>query len=245
MAAHNLFEFNQQTGLVQLNREWVGLVPEFKEILTKSKGVKGDNDGRKKLHATRIFTFIYMLVDFKSPLRNMDGKEKYKQALRSAELEEADITAQVKEATAVYEMYQENSARSLRSLKSMRTSLDRADKYFEKVDFDERDKKGELVYSMAEYLNNMKKMDDVYTSFEAFEERVHRQLTEQVAVRGERTLGGKEGTRTGWEEGKRPEVVAPRMLELVDSIFSMVGEKGELSDPGEDLNIEEDEDGVS
>lgn len=242
MAAHNLFEFNPLTGLVQMNREWIGLVPEFREILVKSKGIPGDHDGRKKLHAQRIFTFIYMLVDFKSPLRNMEEKEKFTEALRCSELEPDDITDKVKIATAVYETYQENAARSLRTLKSMRKSLDQADKYFLDIDFSQTDKKGELLYSMSEYLNNMKKMDDVYTSYEAFEERVHRELTEQVAVRGERKLGGKEGKRTGWTEGKRPEAESPRMIELVSEIFGKIaGPQDEPDDPGTEIPEEEEE----
>jgi len=228
-----------------LNKEWIGLVPEFREILVRSKHMIGDSDGRRKLHATRVFTFIYMLVDFKSPLRNMSEQDKMKEALRSADLTIEDITPQVKEATAVYETYQENSARSLRTLKSMRRSLDKADLYFDTVDFTKEDKKGEPKYSMSEYLNNLKKMDESYNSFEAFEDRVHRQLTEQVSVRGERTLGGKEGTRTSWQEGKRPEGKTPRMVELVDQIFGIVGERQDPMDPGANIDEEDEGDGLS
>lgn len=214
-----LFEFNEHTGLIQLNRTWIQLVPEFKKILVKSKPCAGDYDGRKKLHANRIFTFIYMLVDFKSPLRDMEEKEKLKEALRCAELEKDDITTEVEEATAIYELYQENSARSLRTLKAMRQSLNQLDKYFESIDFTKTDKKGELLHSAKEYLTNLSTVKKAYESYEEFEDRVHKELTAEATIRGTRKLGGKEGKRTGWEEGRRPEVEGRRMQELQDALF--------------------------
>jgi hypothetical protein len=215
----NLFEFNAQTGLIQMNRDWIYMVPEFKEIAIRSKKCKGDHDGRKKLHAQRIFTFIYMLVDFRSPLRDMEGEIREKEALRCAELEKADVTDEVRTATGVYEWYQENSARSLRTLKALRRSLDQADNYFLQVDFGEKDKKGELVYSMKEYIQNMKGIDDAYNAFKAFEERVYRELEEKQTVRGERKLGGKEGKRTSWEEGRRPDTKSKEFKQMTDMLF--------------------------
>jgi hypothetical protein len=238
----NLFEFNQLTGYIALNKPWISMVPEFKDILVKSKPVRGDMDGRKKIHAFRIFTFIYMLVDFKSPLRDMTDEERYKEALRCSELVETDITEQVKKATAIYELYQENCARSLRTLKSMRRSLDQLDKYFETIDFTKTDKKGELLHSAKEYQANMKGVKDTYQSYEEFEERVHKELMAEATVRGDRKLGGKEGKRTSWEEGKRPDVAAARMLELVNDIFGKSVDIEDDEDPGSSFpEIEEDE----
>jgi hypothetical protein len=219
MAAQNLFEFNTQNGMIQLNRVWISMVPEFKEILVKSKPVKGDNDGRKKLHAQRVFTFIYLLTDFKSPLRDMQESEKLGEALRCSELTSSDIDEKVKKALEVYEWYQENSARSLRTLKSMRKSLNQLDKYFEDIDFTKTDKKGELLHSAKEYLANMAGVEKAYDSYEKFEERVHTQLTEAVTVRGDRKLGGKEGKRQGWEEGKRPTDTGTDYHALVTELF--------------------------
>jgi hypothetical protein len=223
----NLFEFNQLTGYIALNKPWISMVPEFKDILVKSKPVRGDMDGRKKIHAFRIFTFIYMLVDFKSPLRDMTDEERYKEALRCSELVETDITEQVKKATAIYELYQENCARSLRTLKSMRRSLDQLDKYFETIDFTKTDKKGELLHSAKEYQANMKGVKDTYQSYEEFEERVHKELMAEATVR---------------EEGKRPDVAAARMLELVNDIFGKSVDIEDDEDPGSSFpEIEEDE----
>lgn len=230
----NLFEFNEQTGLIQLNRIWISMVPEFKEILLKSKRTKGDADGRKKLHATRIFTFIYLLVDFKSPLRDMDHVEKYGEALRCSELELTDITEDVKLASAIYELYQENSARSLRTLKAMRKSLDQLDKYFTTIDFTKVDKKGELLHSAKEYQTNMKAVSETYRSYEEFEDRVHKELANEPTVRGERKLGGKEGKRTSWQEGTRPKTPEVDMVELISDIFGSTAVLPEGTDDDDD-----------
>lgn len=242
---HNLFEYNVQTGLIQLNREWIQMVPEFKELLSKSKSTKGDYDGRKKLHAQRVFTFIYLLVDFKSPLRDMENSEKIAEALRCSELEEKDVDDKVKKALSIYEWYQENSARSLRTLKAMRRSLDQLDNYFETLDFTATDKKGELLHSAKEYLMNMAGVEKAYESFEKFEERVHTQLTEAVTVRGDKKLGGKEGKRISWEEGKRPAAEGKQYKELVTDLFGDVAvvdrNDDTTADDAEDQQSEEQE----
>jgi hypothetical protein len=229
----NLFEFNQHTGLIQMNRVWISMVPEFKTILIKSKPCNGDYDGRKKLYAQRIFTFIYMMVDFKSPLRDMDEDEKRKEALRCAELEETDITETVKVATGIYEWYQENAARSLRTVKAMRKGLDEMDKYFQTVNFKERDKKGEMVHNAKDLIANMKSMKGVYESYKDFEDSVFKELLAEETVRGDRKLGGKEGKRTGWQEGKRPDTGSTEFKEFIGSIFGSVTTEGEGDDPDE------------
>jgi hypothetical protein len=195
------------------------MVPEFKEILVKSKPVPGDYDGRKKIHAQRVFTLIYMLVDFKSPLRDMQEEEKLQEALRCSELEVADITEPVKQALGLYEWYQQNSARSLRTLKAMRTSLNQLDNYFLTINFSAKDKKGELLHSAKEYLANMSGVKKAYESYEEFEERVHNELTKTETVRGEKTLGGKEGKRLTWDEGKRPASESVEFKELATNLF--------------------------
>jgi hypothetical protein len=227
----NLFEYNQHTGLIQLNRVWINMVPEFKTILIKSKPCNGDYDGRKKLYAQRVFTFIYMLVDFKSPLRDMEEVEKRKEALRCAELEEADIVEQVKVATGIYEWYQENAARSLRTVKAMRKGLDEMDNYFSSVNFKDRDKKGELVHTAKDLIANMKSMKSVYESYKEFEESVFQELLAEETVRGDRKLGGKEGKRTTWQEGKRPDTASVEFKEFIGTIFGQATTEGEGDAP--------------
>ena len=235
----NLFEFNSQTGMIQLNREWIGMIPEFKEILVRSKPVKGDADGRKKLHAQRVFTWIYLMTDFKSPLRDMEEHDRLAEALRCSDMEPADIDDRVKAALAVYDEYQDNCARSLRTLKAMRKSLNQLDNYFMTIDFNAKDKKGELIHSAKEYLSNLGSVKRAYESYEEFEERVHRELTKGESVRGAKALGGKEGKRTSWAEGRRPAVQATGFKDLAKAIFDEPGDEDLTLD---DLMTETDED---
>jgi len=241
----NLFEFDIHSGFIKLNREWIAMVPEFKEIIQAKTPSRGDTENKKKLHAIKVFTYIFMLVDFKSPLRNMDPAEKVKEALRVSELTDKDINDKVKKALATYEWYQENSARSLRTLKAMRGSLDKADRYFENVDFSAVDKKGELKYSMKDYQAVFKNMADTYKSFEEFERRVYEELMQAArTIRGQRSLGGKEGTRKEWQEGKRPEADTKRIQELTKELSEMgirMSEEDE-PDPGIEDTTEEEED---
>jgi len=72
--------------LVTLDREWISTIKEFKKILTRDKGSKGDIDGRKKLQAIREFTFIYHFCDYASKFGNYPEDDKEKECAINADL---------------------------------------------------------------------------------------------------------------------------------------------------------------
>lgn len=74
-------------GLIQLNKVWIDTIAEFRTLLRRDRGSEGDAQGRKKLQATREFTYIYHLCDPASPNWKLDGeKEKAVQARKDAGL---------------------------------------------------------------------------------------------------------------------------------------------------------------
>ena len=59
MSNLRLFTLNPATFLVDLDKEWISTIKEFKVILVRDKGAKGDTQARKKLQAQKEFTFHY------------------------------------------------------------------------------------------------------------------------------------------------------------------------------------------
>lgn len=81
-----LFKINPKTRVADLDKAWIGTIKEFKELLVRDKGSVGDADGRKKLQATKEFTFIYHYCDYGSKFINYSEKDKLAACLSNAGL---------------------------------------------------------------------------------------------------------------------------------------------------------------
>lgn len=187
---------------VELNKEWMLLIPEFKTLIHADKGSQGDHDGRKKLKARKQFGYIYFVVDFKSPIESWEFSKKHDEALRYTGLDEKDVSnASVRKALEKYEELQLEAARALRSLKSARKALDAIDEYYENINFQEKDKQGKLLHNPKEVASSVAGLNKMYDELEKFERRVYEQLKESTTIRGQASLGDKEHKQTGRTEG--------------------------------------------
>ena len=81
-----LFTLNPKTRLVDIDKEWISTIKEFREILKRDRGSEGDHDGRMKKQATREFTFLYHYCDYGSKFINYSEKDKLHECLINAEL---------------------------------------------------------------------------------------------------------------------------------------------------------------
>lgn len=200
-----LFTINEQFE-VELNKEWIMLIPEFAELLRRDKGSEGDYRGQKKLRARRELSYIYFMVDFHSPLRDFEEEKKQVEALKYCRLNEKDIDNKVKEAMALYEYMQYESAPSLRTLNALKLGMANLDKYFKEVDFDKTDKQGKLKYTPEGYIANITKLPKMRAAIKEFETMVQAELRENTGIRGKATLGAMEGRRNKiWQEGGPPD----------------------------------------
>lgn len=73
--------------LVEIDKEWISTIREFKALLVRDKGSKGDTQARKKLQAQKEFTFIYNFCDYRSKFINYSERDKLKHALANSELD--------------------------------------------------------------------------------------------------------------------------------------------------------------
>lgn len=189
---------------VELNKEWILLIPEFKVLVHRDKGGKespGDYDGRKKLKAKRELAFIYFDLDFTSPLYHWDEFERRQEAMKYAGLKEKDMDAELMAAHSRYNELLLQSAPSLKTLRALEKSLTAFNAHLESVDFTKTDKKGELVHDPGQYLGNMKKINEGFDAIDKFRKRVIEEMKGDQSIRGSNTLGRNEGKRKqGWDE---------------------------------------------
>ena len=195
-----LFELDENKQVL-LNKVWIAMIPEFKALLTRDKGSKGDYRGDKKLKATKEFTYIYFYADFSSPIRDWEDEERKTEALYYAQLEEQDIDSVVLEAQEKYFSMQMEMSRPLRTLKSLYKGLHAMDRYFESINFAEKDKQGKLLNSPTDFVTNASKLNKMYDEIRNFEKRVEDDLKQTAGIRGPNsTLGDREGMRIKWSE---------------------------------------------
>jgi hypothetical protein len=194
---------------VTLNKEWIGLFPQFAKLLVRSKKCKGDSDGRKKLHARREFTYIYFMLDPRSPLFEWPEDDKHKNALQYAELTNDDIKdGAVQEAFAVYSALADKASRAMRTYRSGLKSMDSLDKYLEKLDFTATDKKGELLHDPHKFTTLIGSLSKAYIALDEFKAKVYADITNTVNARGKVPLGYDEqrgNNNQEWNEGGAPE----------------------------------------
>lgn len=149
-----LFSLNDDM-LVDINKEWISTIPEFRRILQRDQGSPGDSQGRKKQHARKEFTLIYHLCDYRSTYENFSSSERQREALRNAELPpDYDIDPELQAAIDRYhDLRDTESIRIARTLKqSMVVSrrvteslIDRMERYIIAISEDDHQEEGTLI----------------------------------------------------------------------------------------------------
>lgn len=170
--------------LVELNREWISTIPEFAKIIRDDKGSKGDTQARKKLHAKRVFTFIYHYCDFQSQFVDYGAERRREEALHNAGLCEDDVTIVAVE-IAIDKYNRLQDTRILRLLKSANGGIDKLTDYYDNIDFELRDINDKLMYSPKEFQTMVATLDKTYEGVKSLENRVKKELKEAARVRGD------------------------------------------------------------
>lgn len=180
-------------GNIALEKDEVMLHPEIQEMITM-KYNKGpdDYDGRRRERAFKEFTYVYLMYDYASTYAELDEKDRHIYSLRSARLPQDYVIS--KEMKALIEMYKKEQAKtslSLSLLIKVRESAHKLGGYFDKVDFEEKDEQGKLVYDIRQYMNTVKELGNVLEGLHKLEQQVKSELNADTRLYG----GSKKGIR--------------------------------------------------
>jgi hypothetical protein len=212
-----LFEIDSTTRLVNLNKEWISTIKEFKKLITRDKGSEGDADGRRKLQAIREFTFIYHYCDYRSKFTNYSEKDKYYECLRNADLPgDLEIKKDEDLLNAIIRYKSLQEVPSLKVLSELKETLHSAHRVVQKLrsnldvqltkmdnmdltlDTEEEDgkKKKDPITVLTGYLTAaMDIANRIPASIKAIEEqeeKVRKELGEENQVRGDAQIGIRE-----------------------------------------------------
>lgn len=207
--------------VVDLDKEWISTIKEFKKILNRDKGSKGDVDGRRKLQAIREFTFIYHYCDYGSKFGNFSEDDKIKQCISNADLpEDFNYTKDEDIIVAINKYKQLQETPALKVLNEAKEGLHSAHKVIRKIrlhletelanidlskideieEIDEDNKKtkkeADPITKITKALKNLMEVTNLIQpameNVDTLTEKVKKELGDATGLRGGRDKGHKE-----------------------------------------------------
>ena len=157
-------------------------IEDFKAMIRRDKGMKGDHDGRKKLKTKKELAYIYHMNDYRSPYASVDSSVRYDKVVEDLF---ADYDWQpdeiVKKAEQKYNELTETHMTKL--LKSARNATKKLEQFLNDVDLTERDDNGKPVYSAKDLIDNLTKLGQVSKGLDDLEEQVKKAMETQGKIK--------------------------------------------------------------
>ena len=128
--------FKIENDLLVIDKDEVRGKPEFRILLERDRGSKGDVDGRKKFQAYKEFMYIYLIADLESWINKAgyNDKEAHKAALKDADLDSTfKLDSDIKIAITTYRTLQLEMLPALSTLSSILKGLKVADKISQSI----------------------------------------------------------------------------------------------------------------
>lgn len=220
----------QDNGEVIPNQEWIGLIPEFKNLFRKPSNKLNWKDGETK--GKKYLGYIYFMLDFTSPIKDWDFDERRAEALIFTGLTMEEVKQQkVQDAYDKYESIQFLASPRLKTVRAMRRGFRAMEDYFLTVNFKERDKQGREVFTPKQLLDNAKTINQAYAEIEKLEKSVETELQQHTGIRGVAEMGDKEialsqstnttvaTTESEWNESN-PEADSPTQWADITTILN-------------------------
>ncbi len=173
--------FDYKDFVLSINKVELLLVPEFKAVFTWDKT-------KDKSKAFRVFTYIYLMLDWSSIYIDYTEENRKVRSIDSSGLTEKEIELDV--VKNAFNKYYEiiNSNRILRYAKAQWQLLDKIEIYVDSVDFTEviesGPQKGRLVHSVKEARDTIKQMPELIDKAKEVRKQVQDELKESTGARG-------------------------------------------------------------
>lgn len=181
----HIFQYNNATGKVELEKGDILLISEFKSLMNNKRNVcKEDPTGEKHLRAYREFTYIWLAIDWESFYRDYSEQERHIAALKDAELTEEEFNDPTFRAACRKYQSIQNSNRSIRMLQAAQTTIDRFVDYFRSIDPQERDEQtGKPIYKVKDIMAELSSLSKVNDELKTLEQQVKKEMQESSQLR--------------------------------------------------------------
>ncbi len=185
-----IFIFDNATNSLRIDDYSILLVKEFAKLWEPERNkCKEDKKGEQRIRAYKEFTYIYLVLDFKSPYFKYLEKEKHIAALADSGLQESDLSD--KDFLAAYHKYQEMQEADpiLSLIKTAYHTLYKMRVHLDEIDFSEVDADGKPIWKPKDVIADLTSISKVRAELQTLEQLHKKEQEAATAVRGGVTLG--------------------------------------------------------
>lgn len=186
----DFFVFDDVTNTLRLNESPILLIKEFKDLWDQERNkCKEDKSGKDRLLAFKEFTYIYLMLDFKSPYFKYLEQEKYEAALSDSGLTDEELKDPL--FISAYNKYKEilDSDPILSLIRVAHKTLYRTQVFLDSIDFTEIDEMGKPIYKPKDVIADIAAIGKMRVSLLDLEEQYKNELSSDSNVRGGIELG--------------------------------------------------------
>ena len=186
----DFFVFDDVTNTLRINECPILLIKEFKTLWDKNRNkCKEDKTGNERLRAFKEFTYIYLMLDFKSPYYKYLEQEKHEAAISDSGLTDEDLKNP--EFIDAYNKYQEilYSDPILSLIKTAYRTLYKTQVFLDSIDFTEIDDMGKPLYKPKDVMLDISTIGKMREALNELEEKHKNSLSADSNVRGDVELG--------------------------------------------------------
>lgn len=186
----DFFVFDDVTNTLRINECPILLIKEFKTLWDKDRNkCKEDKTGNERLRAFKEFTYIYLMLDFKSPYYKYLEQEKHEAAISDSGLTDEDLKNP--EFINAYNKYQEilYSDPILSLIKTAYRTLYKTQVFLDSIDFTEIDDMGKPLYKPKDVMLDISTIGKMREALNELEEKHKNSLSADSNVRGDVELG--------------------------------------------------------
>ena len=186
----NLFSYDETNNTLRIDEPTIFLVKEFAALLDdKRNKCPEDKTGKKHLKAFKELTYIFLMLDFKSPYFRYLEKDKHEAALADSGLNHADLKDP--EFVNAFLKYQEiqDADEILLLIKTAQRTLYKTRVFLDNIDYSEVDDMGRPIYKPKDVMADIDSISKMRKNLLSLEEEHKSSLGQTSNVRGGVELG--------------------------------------------------------
>lgn len=185
------FVFNNAENTLQVDEYSILLIKEFKDLwdIARNK-CKEDKTGKQRLRAIKELTYIYLVLDFKSPYFQYKEGEKHTAAIADSGLDEEMLKDEI--FLSAFHKYKEiqESDPILSLIKTAYNTLFKLQVFLDNIDFEsDIDADGRLLYKPKDIFDSIASIASMRTKLQELEVAHKKDLAATSKVRGDVELG--------------------------------------------------------
>ena len=166
----NFFLYDNSTGNLELNEYEILLISEFKKLWDVDRNkCKEDPKGTRRLRAWREFTYIFLMLDFKSPYLEYLEQDRHEESMKDSKLTEEEWNDEDFRAACRKYIEIKDSSRVLSLIKTAFRTLEKLRVFLDNIDFTDIDGNGKYLNDpkkILESINQIGKMNDYLKELE-------------------------------------------------------------------------------